>query len=151
MRGGDLATLRYAAMLHDVGKVRVDRTLLTKLGKLDDAEIRALRLHAELALQVIDSFDFLKAAIPSIRHHHERWAGGGYPDGLIGEEIPLGSRIISVCETFDTLVSGAPWRTPETEGAALAELDVCSGTQFQPQVVAAFKVVQPLIQPVPAG
>jgi response regulator RpfG family c-di-GMP phosphodiesterase len=147
VRDEDLVAVRRAAQLHDVGKVRVSRALLGKLGKLTDDELQALRLHADLALEVIGRFDFLGPCVPMIRHHHERWDGTGYPDSLAGEAIPLGARAIGVAEAFDTLVSGAPWMKPWTEEEALRELESCAGAQFDPEVVAAFRRVQPLIQP----
>ncbi len=142
-----LLNLRYAATLHDVGKIRVDRNLLTKIGKLDDTEIAAMRLHAAIAESVLESIDWLAPVLPDIRHHHERWDGEGYPDGLAGTEIPIGARIISVAETFDVMVSG-PYRERALEEAAIDELRECSGSQFDPEVVEAFIKVQPLIQPI---
>jgi HD-GYP domain-containing protein (c-di-GMP phosphodiesterase class II) len=144
----DLLALRYAAELHDVGKISVDKSLLSKLGKLTDDEMDALRLHSELAMAILESFEFLEPSLPMIRHHHERWDGQGYPDGLAAEDIPLGARIIAVAETFDTLMSPPPWREPLNENEALAEIDRSRSTQLDPALVDAFKKVQPLIQPV---
>lgn len=141
-----LLDLRYAATLHDVGKIRVDRELLTKMGKLDESELAAMRLHAAIADSVLESIDWLDSALPSIRHHHERWDGTGYPDGLVGSDIPVGARIIHVAEAFDVMVSGG-YKEPELEEAALDEIRECSGSQFDPHVVTAFLQVQPLIQP----
>ncbi|HWA83873.1 MAG TPA: HD domain-containing phosphohydrolase, partial [Fimbriimonadaceae bacterium] len=101
-----LLRLRYAALLHDVGKISIDAQLLSKIGRLTDQEMDALRLHAMIAASVIEAFDWLQPCIPSIRHHHERWDGGGYPDGLAGTEIPLGARIINLAETFDVILMG---------------------------------------------
>lgn len=148
VEGDDLLTLRYAASLHDMGKVRVDAALLGKLGHLSDREIGMLRLHAELAMSILDEFDFLRPALPLIRHHHERWDGQGYPDGLIGEEIPLGSRLILIAEAFDTLTFPPAWAKQMTEHEAIAEIRSHVGTQFDPKAVDAFFRIQPLIQPV---
>lgn len=148
LRGEELRTLRYAAELHDVGKIAVDAGTLSKLGKLSDGELEELRSHAAAALQFVGSVEWLEDAVPIIRHHHERWDGGGYPDGLQGEAVPLGARIIAVAEVFDTLVTGAPWRSALDEEAALDEVERCEGTYFDPLVTAAFFEVQPLIQPV---
>lgn len=141
-----LLELRYAATLHDVGKIRIDRKLLTKIGKLDDSEFAAMRLHAAIAESVLESIDWIKPALPSIRHHHERWDGQGYPDGLQGGDIPIGARIIHVAEAFDVMVAGS-YREPAIEAAALDEIRDCSGTQFDPRVVDAFLEIQPLVQP----
>jgi response regulator RpfG family c-di-GMP phosphodiesterase len=147
----DLVCLRWAAALHDVGKISVDPQLLKKLGKLTEAELAQLRSHAELAMRVIEEFEWLKPVVPMVRHHHERFDGTGYPDGLSGDSIPLGARIIAVAETFDVLTQHTPWRDPMPCAEALDELERCSGEQFDPSVVEAFLKVQPLIQPVGQG
>ncbi len=146
--GEDLMTIRYGALLHDIGKVRLDGDLLRKVGKLTDDELSDLHRHSELSLDVVASYPFLTATMPILRHHHERWDGTGYPDGLAGDAIPLGARIVAVCEAFDTLVSGSPWQGPAHEEEAIGELLECEGEQFDPNVVDAFLRVQPLIQPV---
>jgi HD-GYP domain-containing protein (c-di-GMP phosphodiesterase class II) len=147
---GELLQLRYAAQLHDVGKVRVDVSLVRKLGRLSDEEIERMRQHADLSLEVLESYAWLGPSLPMIIHHHERWDGAGYPVGLAADSIPLGARIIAVAETFDTLVASPPWRTSLSEGEALQELRRCAGAQFDPAVVDAFERVQPLIQPLDA-
>ncbi len=144
----DLVELRWAAALHDVGKISVDPDLLKKFGRLTESELAQLRSHAELAMRVIEEFDWLKPAVPMVRHHHERFDGTGYPDGLAGDSIPLGARIIAVAETFDVLTQHTPWREPMGCAEAIEEIDRCSGDQFDPAVVEAFKKVQPLIQPI---
>ena len=146
--GEELNVLRYAAQLHDVGKVQIDRSLLNKIGKLSMEELGALRLHAEFALEVIKSYDFLAETARIIRHHHERWDGQGYPDQLEGDQIPLGSRIIAVAETFDTLTLPPMWCKGLPELSALEELQDKAGIQFDPEVVTAFLKVQPIIQPI---
>jgi HD-GYP domain-containing protein (c-di-GMP phosphodiesterase class II) len=145
---GDLLHLRRAAQLHDVGKVRVDPALLLKPERLSHEDWEALKLHAILAERVLESLEFLAPAISSIRHHHERWDGTGYPDGLNGERIPIGARIIAVAEAFDCLAQGSAFRPGVAADEALAEIRACSGSQFDPAVVSAFLQVQPLIQPV---
>jgi HD-GYP domain-containing protein (c-di-GMP phosphodiesterase class II) len=141
-----LLNLRYAALLHDVGKISVDAQLLQKMGQLSEEELDALRLHALIAASVVEAFDWLEPVLPDIRHHHERWDGGGYPDGLVGLDISLGARIINLAETFDVMLAGFVG-DPKSEGAALEEIERCSGSQFDPRVVEAFRKVQPLIQP----
>lgn len=141
----ELIHVRRAAELHDIGKVHIDSALLGKAGRLSDDEIATLHLHAILSLKLIESFDYLAPCVPMIRHHHERWDGEGYPDGLKGEDIPLGARIIGVAEAFDVMVYVSA--QPKTAQEALTELERCAGSQFDPKVVEAFKKVQPLIQP----
>jgi len=143
----DLDLIRRAAALHDVGKLSISPSLLRKLGDLTQDDIEELRQHAERALQLIDSFEWLRHAVPLIKHHHERWDGHGYPDGLVGEDIPLGARIIAVAESFDVLAHEGGYRPAVTEKEALAEIRSAAGTQFDPTVVNAFCLVQPLIQP----
>lgn len=144
----ELLNLRYAAALHDVGKITVDRSLLSKLGDLSEAEFEQLRAHAREAESVLHSIGWLKPCLPSIKHHHERWDGEGYPSGLKGGEIPLAARIIAVAETFDHLTMQSGWRQPMKEREAIEEIRRSAGTQFDPKVVAAFLEVQPIIQPV---
>jgi len=148
LRDDELQDLRYAATLHDVGKVKVDATLVNKLGRLDEEEIEAMKLHSELSLELLEEFDWLKPALPMIIHHHERWDGQGYPTGLPSNLIPLGARIIAVAETFDVLTTDAGWNKPRSTEKALEEVKACVRTQFDPDVVEAFMKVQPLIQPV---
>jgi response regulator RpfG family c-di-GMP phosphodiesterase len=107
-----------------------------------------LRLHALMAMKVVESFEWLKPTIPMIRHHHERWDGSGYPDGMKGDEIPMGARIIGVAEAFDTMVASLGWRRGMSNFEAINELRRCAGSQFDPKVVEAFAEIQPLIQPI---
>lgn len=148
MKFADLLDLRHAAALHDIGKISVTQATLRKLGDLSEQELEELRSHALMALQIVGSFAWLRDSVPMIQHHHEQWDGSGYPEGLAAEAIPLGARIIGVCEAFDVLLTGSPWRSAVSAEVAFAELDRCSGTQFDQAVVEALKAVQPLIQPV---
>lgn len=144
----ELLDIRRAAALHDIGKVAVDRDLLVKPGGLSDEDIVALRLHAELSIRVLEGIEWLAEAALMVRHHHEHWDGGGYPDGLQGDEIPLGSRIIGVAEAFDVMTMASPFRELRMPEEALAELERCAGTQFDPGVVSAFGRIQALVQPI---
>jgi HD-GYP domain-containing protein (c-di-GMP phosphodiesterase class II) len=135
----ELLNLKYAASLHDIGKVAVSRRLLNKIGKLTDEEFTVMRRHATIALRIIDKVEGLRDAATLIKHHHERYDGAGYPDGLAGDQIPLGSRIIAVAEAFDILTSDVPWRDAMPIDSAVKELEACSGRQFDPKVVDAFR------------
>jgi HD-GYP domain-containing protein (c-di-GMP phosphodiesterase class II) len=129
--------LRYAAALHDVGKIAISPNILNKLGTLTDEECEVMRMHSLIAVRILQKVDGLKGALPMIRHHHERWDGAGYPDGLAGEDVPIGARVICVAETYDILTSDVPWRDAIDDKPALEEIQRCSGTQFDPKVVEA--------------
>lgn len=144
----DLVHLGWAARLHDVGKIRVDAALIQKLGSLDEAEFEELREHAMHAQEVLSGMLWLAPAEGMIRHHHEWWNGEGYPEGLAGDRIPLGARIIGAAEAFDVLVSDVPWRDRMTDASALEEMRRCRGSQFDPAVVDTLAEVHKLIQPV---
>ena len=135
----ELVNLKYAAGLHDIGKVSISRKILNKLGKLTNEEFEVMKQHSTMAIRILEKVDGLRGAVPLIKHHHERFDGKGYPDGLAGNVIPLGSRMIAVAEAFDILTSDVPWRDALDQNSALKELDACAGTQFDPQVVAAFR------------
>lgn len=147
MSADALRTLRYAAQLHDVGKVRVDPQLLHKLGELSESDWTAMRAHAELSLEVIAEFDFLKASLPAITDHHERFDGLGYPSGKSGENIPVGARIIGLCEAFDAMTDGSGWQASRTYIEAREEIKRLAGKQFDPIIADAFLKIQPVIQP----
>lgn len=135
----EMSDLKYAAGLHDIGKVAISRRILNKLGKLTDDEFTVMKRHSTIAIRILEKVDGLQSAAPLIKHHHERYDGKGYPDGLSGEDIPLGSRVISVAEAFDILTSDVPWRDAMDQESALRELEACAGTQFDPVVVKAFR------------
>ncbi len=134
----EMSDLRYAASLHDIGKIGVSKSIVNKLGKLSEEELEAMRLHSVIGIRILEKIEGLKGALPAIRHHHERWDGRGYPDGLAGEDIPLGARIIAVAETFDILTSDVPWRGRIPMVEAVKELRRCSGSQFDPEIVTVF-------------
>ena len=129
-----------AAELHDVGKLAVPREILDKPGPLDDAEWSVMRRHTIVGERMLRAAPALAAIAPLVRSSHERWDGAGYPDRLAGEEIPLGARIVAVCDSFDAMVTDRPYRIGMDARDALAELKRCSGTQFDPRVVDAFEL-----------
>jgi HD-GYP domain-containing protein (c-di-GMP phosphodiesterase class II) len=144
----ELLRLRYAALLHDVGKTKLDGSILSKVGKLTDVELDVIRRHAEYSVRLVESYDFLVSTIPGIRYHHERWDGSGYPDGLRGDEIPLAAQIIGLCEAFDVMMHGAAWRHSMLREVAQEEIRSGTGTHWNPEVVEAFFRAEAIIQPV---
>lgn len=133
-----LSSLKSAALLHDIGKVGISRQIVDKLGRLTEREFEIMRLHSTIAVKMLEKVEGLEDSLPMIRHHHERFDGKGYPDGLKEHDIPLGSRIIAVAETFDILISDVPWRNALSTEKALKELQDCAGTQFDPSIVDVF-------------
>jgi diguanylate cyclase (GGDEF)-like protein len=134
----EVTPLLQAASLHDVGKSAIPDSILNKPGPLSDDEWEFMRRHTLVGERILSAAPALSEAARLVRSSHERWDGGGYPDGLAGEDIPLGSRIISVCDAFDAMTSARPYRDAIEAASALAELRRCSGTQFDPEVVKAF-------------
>jgi HD-GYP domain-containing protein (c-di-GMP phosphodiesterase class II) len=129
--------VRYAAMLHDVGKIAIPSEILLKPGSLDDAEWKVMRGHAAIGGELVERIDAFAHLAPAVRASHERWDGGGYPDGLAGEQIPLAARIIAACDTYDAIVTNRPYRPARTPAEAAAELRRVAGTQLDELVVAA--------------
>jgi diguanylate cyclase (GGDEF)-like protein len=132
-----LDALNLGALLHDVGKIGVPDRILQKPGRLTDEEYRIIKRHPVLGARMLASVRELAPAVPAVRHHHERFDGKGYPDGLAGEDIPLAARIISVADAFDSMVRERPYGYGISRQAALEEIEDNSGTQFDPQVVRA--------------
>ncbi len=133
-----LVDISYGSLLHDVGKIGVPDSILLKPGKLTDAEWEVMRRHTVIGHQMISRIKFLRGAADIVLHHHERWDGGGYPQGVSGEEIPLGARIFSIIDTFDAMTSRRPYKEALPNATARAEILRCAGTQFDPQLVQEF-------------
>ena len=136
---GDLALLRMAAMLHDVGKVSLPDHILRKTGPLSTEEYEQVKRHPVAGAQLIARVDGLDPIISWIRHSHEHFDGSGYPDRLSADAIPLASRILLVADAFDAMTSDRPYRTAVSPEEALYELERCSGSQFDPECVRALK------------
>jgi len=130
--------IQYAATLHDIGKIGVPDRILRKVGALTDSEWRDMRRHSDLGHQILKGINFLSASAEIVRAHHERWDGSGYPQGIKGEEIPIGSRVFGVVDSYDAMTSRRPYRMALPRGEALAEIRRCAGKQFDPKVVEAF-------------
>lgn len=138
LRDDDLDIVVRAAELHDVGKVAVPDDILHKPAALSEEEWQLMRQHTIIGERILSASPGMGPVALLVRASHERWDGGGYPDGLRGEEIPLGARIITVCDAFDAIVSDRPYAQGRTVTEAVAELERCAGTHFDPTVVAAF-------------
>jgi HD-GYP domain-containing protein (c-di-GMP phosphodiesterase class II) len=133
-----LDDLELGALLHDVGKIGVEDRILRKPGRLEPEEWEQMRRHAEMGARLLQGVPFLHTSIPCALRHHERYDGEGYPDRLAGDDIPVEARVVAVADTFDAMTSDRPYRQGLPVDVALAELDRCAGTQFDPSIVAAF-------------
>ena len=138
MPAPEVDMLRRLGMLHDVGKIAIDRQILNKPGQLSPEDQEMVRQHPSWGQSIIQPLKLSQGEIAIVRHHHERWDGLGYPDGLAGEGIPLPARVISVADAFDAMTSDRPYRNAMGLRDALNELERGSGTQFDPEVVEAF-------------
>ncbi len=136
--GDELAQLRQAATLHDIGKVAIPDAIIDKPGALDDEEWAFMRGHTLVGERILAAAPALGRAARFVRSSHEAFDGSGYPDGLAGDEIPLGARIIAICDAFDAMISDRPSSPSRATGEALAELHRCAGTQFDPAIVTVF-------------
>lgn len=135
----EVRLIKVASMLHDVGKIGIDLSIIKKPGKLTAEEWAQVKRHPEIGANIVEQLGVFQEAANTIKYHHSRFDGGGYPDAsLSGESIPIGSRIISVADAFDAMMSDRPYRKAMPRELAIAELERCSGKQFDPLVVDAF-------------
>ncbi len=143
-----------AARIHDLGKIATTDFVLSKPGRLTDEEFAVIKRHPVEGSEILRRLTPYRQIVRIVRHHHERWDGRGYPDGLSGEQIPFGSRVIAVADTYDAMTSDRAYRRAMTHEQAMAEIRRCAGTQFDPAVVAAFERAMaaevPARQPVPS-
>jgi diguanylate cyclase (GGDEF)-like protein/PAS domain S-box-containing protein len=135
----DIEIIKYAGLLHDVGKIGVSQEILIKTGPLTEEEFEILRKHPVIAVNILKDVKFLENELPIILHHHERFDGRGYPRGFKGREIPLGARILAVADAFDAMTTERYWKPKLSKRDALAELRRESGSQFSPDLVDAFE------------
>jgi putative nucleotidyltransferase with HDIG domain len=131
---GALKALEYGGVLHDIGKIGIPDAILEKRGALAPAEMALVRDHPRIGASIVEGVDFLEAALPAIRSHHERWDGGGYPDGLAGEAIPLVARIVNIADTFDACTSRRPYQDAVSPDVVVAILEGLKGAQTDPSV-----------------
>jgi putative nucleotidyltransferase with HDIG domain len=134
----EIQALKAASLLHDVGKISVPEHILNKPGRLTASELEIMRRHAPVGADILSVIGFPYPVVPIVRHHHENWDGTGYPDGLTGENIPIGARILMVVDCFDALTSDRPYRPRFETAAALQVLIDRKGTMYDPQVVDGF-------------
>lgn len=139
----EIADLVAGAFLHDVGKIGIPDSILLKPGKLTDDEFRIMKTHALLGVEIVADNPWLTGAACTIRHHHERFDGTGYPDGLVGDAIPRVARIFAVVDVFDALTSERPYKRPLGLAETLAIIENDSGRHFDPAVVAIFQKIVP--------
>ena len=130
--------LRYACLLHDVGKVAIDQTILQKKTALSESEARDLEKHPVIGEKIVSGVKFLKSAARTIRHHHEKWDGSGYPDGLKRKAINLEARILTIADAYDAMVTRRSYGKKMTRAEAIRELEIGSGKQFDPKLVSIF-------------
>ena len=134
----ELDALRFGALFHDIGKIAIPDALLTKPGRLTDEEYELMKRHSAEGARIVAKFGRLRESVPIIRHHHERWDGRGYPEGLAGEDIPLAAAVAGLADAWDAMTIERPYQRALTVDEALDEVRACSGAQFVPAVVDAF-------------
>jgi putative nucleotidyltransferase with HDIG domain len=134
----DVRTLRRGALLHDLGKIGIPDEILRKTGELDGSEWRVMKRHPAYGARILAGIPYLSGPAEIVRHHHERFDGSGYPDGLAGEDIPLGARIFALADALDAMTSDRPYRRAMSLEDAISEIERCSGKQFDPVIVSAF-------------
>ncbi|MFH1681710.1 MAG: HD domain-containing phosphohydrolase [Candidatus Eisenbacteria bacterium] len=137
-----IEAVQYGATLHDLGKIGVIGPILNKKGKLSEDELAVVRRHPVIGARIVEDVEYLGAAVPIIRHHHERWDGEGYPDGLRGEQIPLGARIVAIPDFYDALTTSRPYREAYSHEKGLEMVRERIGTAFDPEIAKIFLSIQ---------
>jgi ribonuclease P protein subunit RPR2 len=145
----DDPTVEYGFLLHDVGKIGIPDTILNKRGPLNDEERRLMKTHTTIGEQMLGGVAFLQGeGLKIVRHHHERWDGDGYPDKLVGTDIPLGARVFAVADALDAMTSDRPYRSAVNWQQAGTEIMRQAKGQFDPFVVKAFRDCEPRLRAV---
>lgn len=134
----DVEVLRMGAALHDIGKLAIPERILRKRGPLDDEELAEMRRHPEEGARMVARHRSMQLVVPAVLYHHERWDGGGYPVGVESEAIPAEARVLAVVDAFDAMTTDRSYRHALPEAAAVAELERCAGSQFDPEIVRVF-------------
>ncbi|MBI4846693.1 MAG: HD-GYP domain-containing protein [Candidatus Omnitrophica bacterium] len=138
LTSSEVGVIKEACQVHDLGKIGIHDNILTKPDKLTDQEYKEIKSHALAGAVILKPFHFLNKVVEIVRQHHERYDGKGYPDGLIGDDICIEARIMSVADSFEAMTSKRPYRDPMTKEKAMEELKKHSGTQFDPKIVEVF-------------
>jgi len=136
--GEDALTIGLVAFFHDIGKMAINSTILHKPAYLTRQEFEIVKGHTASGAKMLSQFKMLRNVVPSVYYHHERWDGRGYPDGIRGEAIPLGARVVAIVDAFDAMTSDRNYQKRRTAAEALEELRRCAGTQFDAQLVSLF-------------
>jgi HD-GYP domain-containing protein (c-di-GMP phosphodiesterase class II) len=134
----EIRNLRISALLHDVGKIGIDDRILRKPGALNDDEFEVMKQHPAKGAAIMSGVAQLIDIIPGMKYHHEKWSGGGYPDGLQGEQIPMQARIVSIADTFDAMTTNRPYQKAMELVYVVEKIRSFGGTRFDPRVVDAF-------------
>lgn len=142
----EISIIQYAGLLHDIGKIEMPKSILNKIEDLTEEEVNYIRLHPVYSENILEPLEEMDQLIDYVRHHHERYDGKGYPDGLIGEEISLGARILCVADSFDAMISDRPYSKGMTMEQAFRELEMHAGTQFDKEIVNIFiRIMKPKV------
>ena len=134
----EVEQIEAAARVHDIGKISIPDSVLLKPGKLTDEEWEAIKQHPVIGADLLSGLEIYEGSIDIIRHHHEHWDGSGYPDGLKGEQIPLGARIVAVADVYNALTTDRPYRKAYSKAEALEIIRDMSGKELDPQLVEIF-------------
>lgn len=137
-----IETVKLAGLLHDIGKIGIPESILGKKDQLSNGEYKAMMDHTVIGARILGHIDALKHVIPAIKHHHERFGGGGYPDGLKHDAIPIAARILSIADSFDAITTDRPYRKGLSFEEAIRELETNRGVQFDPELVKVFSEVR---------
>jgi putative two-component system response regulator len=138
IKGEELTAIRYGAILHDVGKIRISEALLNKQDVLTPEEFAQIKRHPEYSAQMISHMRFAPRVTPIVLGHHEKWDGSGYPHGLKGKSIPIGARIVAIIDAYDAMTTDRPYRMALTRQEALRRIQARSGIQWDPELVTLF-------------
>ena len=130
--------VKNAAMLHDIGMVGINSSVLKKKGKLTEQEYGTIKRHSNIGVKIVERTNLFEQELPLILHHHERYDGSGYPHKLKGDIIPYGARVIAIAEAYDVMMSNTLYKKANSVEHAIEELKECAGTQFDPGMVKAF-------------
>ncbi len=153
MGDAEVEEIRLAGVLHDIGKVGIPESILNKSGPLNPEEWETMKLHVHFGAKILDPLRALARIQKMVLHHHEFFDGSGYPEGLLGEQIPLGARIIAIADAYDTITSDRTYKKARTSAEALAELERCSNAQFDGEIIHVFlkamrQIPNPIIEPI---